>query len=296
MDEIQWGIRGTPFATYIKQLLLIASSTHALVDHVIANYMSDYEQAFTHVSADRVRNYEVMEWMGDSILNQTMAIYLYDRFSTEVNTVSIFTRLKINHISKNTLSSVAHDFGMTPYISATRAVHYNSKTSLHEDVLEAFYGCTYLIWRKLDLLVSPMICYELTQYWMDSKTISTDPEDLYDPITRLKELCDYFSGRDETRPKLILRTNSECRAIDDHHHRIYLQGQCIGESRANKKAKAQTEASRLALIELKLRGYEKPRIIQNIDPEISMAELDLEQYQRWVDTQETQETQELQDT
>lgn len=158
--------------------------------------MALYEQAFTHSSVSPT-NYEWLEILGDATLNKCIVWYINNRFPQLHNAegVKVIARLKIRLVSKNNFSEIAEQFGFLPFIQLNEE---NMKTKLNirsvlEDVLEAFFGATeMLIDKHFDQGSGYGICFQLLKNIMDRKQISLKYEDLYDPITRLKETFDIF--------------------------------------------------------------------------------------------------------
>lgn len=155
-----------------------------------------YAQAFTHSSVSPV-NYEWLEILGDATLNKAIVWYINNRFPQLHNAegVKVIARLKIKLVSKNNFSEIAEQYGFLPFIQINEE---NMKQKLNlksvlEDVLEAFFGTTELLIDKHYGQGSGYgICYELLKNIMDRRHISLKYEDLYDPITRLKETFDIF--------------------------------------------------------------------------------------------------------
>lgn len=158
--------------------------------------MALYEQAFTHSSVNPC-NYEWLEILGDATLNKCIVWYINNRFPQLHNAegVKVIARLKIRLVSKNNFSEIAEQFGFLPFIQLDEE---NMKTKLNlksilEDVLEAFFGATeMLVDKHFDQGSGHGVCYHLLKNIMDRKHISLKYEDLYDPITRLKETFDIF--------------------------------------------------------------------------------------------------------
>lgn len=156
--------------------------------------MALYEQAFTHYSVSGL-NYEWLEILGDATLNKCIVWYINGRFPQLRNAegVKVIARLKIKLVSKNSFSEIAEQFGFLPFI---RMNEENMRASLNlrsvlEDVLEAFFGATELLIDKHFGEGSGCgVCFRLLKNIMDRKHISLKYEDLYDPITRLKETFD----------------------------------------------------------------------------------------------------------
>lgn len=158
--------------------------------------MALYAQAFTHASVSPV-NYEWLEILGDATLNKCVVWYINNRFPQLHNAegVKVIARLKIKLVSKNNFSEIAEHYGFLPFIQLNEE---NMKTKLNlrsvlEDVLEAFFGATeILIDRHFGQGSGGGICFQLLKNIMDRRPISLKYEDLYDPITRLKETFDIF--------------------------------------------------------------------------------------------------------
>lgn len=161
-----------------------------------AEGMALYAQAFTHSSVSPT-NYEWLEILGDATLNKCVVWYINNRFPQLHNAegVKVIARLKIKLVSKNNFSEIAEQFGFLPFIQINEE---NMKQKLNlksvlEDVLEAFFGTTEMLIDKHYGQGSGYgICYELLKNIMDRRQISLRYEDLYDPITRLKETFDIF--------------------------------------------------------------------------------------------------------
>lgn len=186
------------FREKVRQILSLSSLKKEYIDKLTdEENMVLYKQAFTHPSVSDV-NYEWLEILGDATLNKCIVWYINSRFPQLQNAggVKVIARLKINLVSKNHFSSIAERLGFFQFI------HFNEENlktkvlntqSLMEDVFEAFFGATELL---IDKIVCPGagygICYHLLKNIMDPLPISLKYEDLYDPITRLKETFDVF--------------------------------------------------------------------------------------------------------
>lgn len=186
-----------PFQEKIRNFLRLSFLKQKYISKITdPEGMALYAQAFTHFSVSPV-NYEWLEILGDATLNKSVVWYINNRFPQLHNAegVKVIARLKIRLVSKNNFSEIAEQFGFLPFIQVNEE---NMKTKLNlksllEDVLEAFFGATeILIDRHFGQGTGYQICYELLKHILDRKTISLKYEDLYDPITRLKETFDIF--------------------------------------------------------------------------------------------------------
>lgn len=157
--------------------------------------MKIYESVFTHISIDPDNNYEFYEILGDVTLNKCIVWYIKDRFPMLQNAlgVKIIARLRINMVSKKNFSIISQKMGFLPYIRADEEHKSTKLSSLLEDVFEAFFGATeFIIDRMISVGSGYGICYQLLKSILDEEYISLKYEDLYDPITRLKETFDYY--------------------------------------------------------------------------------------------------------
>lgn len=159
-----------------------------------------YQTAFTSNTVNPEKNYELYEFLGDSLANTALMIYFNDVFPQLhcPKSVKIYSRLKIVHASKESFSKIGKDLGFWPYIkydanvAAEKTMLKKTNESLLEDVFEAFVGATHIILKNkfgiVGVGVAAQLIYNFIAAIFDAKEISFAPEDLYDAKTRLKEL------------------------------------------------------------------------------------------------------------
>ncbi len=119
--------------------------------------MRHYHHAFVHKSCLRdlppgTSSYERLEFLGDSILNSVIAVYLCDRFPDKQE--GFLTKLRNKIISGTTLASFARELGLHRFILMNdRALqnNWNFNPRLMEDVFEALVGALY---RDMGLLAA----------------------------------------------------------------------------------------------------------------------------------------------
>jgi dsRNA-specific ribonuclease len=190
------GDRGEKFRGFVVSLLAMSGLKKKYVDTLTGpEGMETYGQAFTHISIDAEKNYEFLEILGDATCNKCVVWYIKDRFPLLQNPegVKVIARLRINLVSKKNFAGLAEKLGFGEYISCDREIREQKGRSLLEDVFEAFIGATEML---VDKLISEgsgyYICFRILRVIFDGLTISLRYEDLYDPITRLKETFDFF--------------------------------------------------------------------------------------------------------
>tara|TARA_Y100001972_G_scaffold81750_1_gene99416 strand:+ start:2771 stop:3682 length:912 start_codon:yes stop_codon:yes gene_type:complete len=169
-----------------------------------------YGQGFTHKSIDEENNYEYYEWIGDSTANNCICWYLTKRFPQlkRPKAVKILARLKANLGSKHTFEKLSESLGFWDFISSGMdelkkngeiieyEVRQRKKKDLLEDTLESFIGVTQtLIDNIIKEGVGYKICYNIIKNLYDKMDISLKYEDLWDPITRLKEIFDKYCDK-----------------------------------------------------------------------------------------------------
>jgi dsRNA-specific ribonuclease len=182
-----------------KDFLLGVFETTLIEDRylsILTDQIDKYRQAFTAPSHNIEKNYELYEIMGDSTANEAILWYFYETFPQLrcTNGVKVISRLKINFSSTDAFSSMAEELGFWPYIKASDEERENpdKKRKLLEDVFEAFIGVTKLILLEKYGLhgVGNQFVYNIIKSILDKRTVSLDPEDLFDAKTKLKEVFD----------------------------------------------------------------------------------------------------------
>lgn len=213
------GPRDERFRSFIKLLLGKTGLKEATIELILKEEMPTYEKVFTHRSISEVDNYEYYEWMGDQICTVTVCKYLREKFPQyqKASGVKLFSRLKINFVSKKYFSGFGQKLGFLDYISSDLLTRLSTPDSLLEDVFEAFVGATDIIF---DRLVKDNAGYTPIAIFMkpllDSCPISVGYEDLYDAKTRLKELSEYINNQTFRYKRLA----SDPRSFTDQNFRI----------------------------------------------------------------------------
>jgi len=194
--ELSFGERGLPFKSFIQTLLQRSHLKKKYIDLLTnTESMNLYSDAFTHISIDPDRNYEYLEILGDVTCNKSIVWYIKERFPQLQNSdgVKVIARLRINLVSKKNFAMIAESLGFIDFISCEKEIKEQKGKSLLEDVFEAFFGATeVLIDKLLGNGAGYGICFRILSSILDEMNISLKYEDLYDPITRLKETFDFF--------------------------------------------------------------------------------------------------------
>lgn len=191
-----FGIRGPEFINYLSNIFTIGKLKPEYIELLTEqDSLEMYISAFTSPSVNSNQNYESLEFLGDSTINKIIVWYLSRRFPQLMNKENVKTlaRLKINLISKTTFSKIGRDLHIEQFITCTEDEWIKSQTKLIEDSLEALFGAIeYQIDSKIKIGAGYAICYNIMKPLLDKMDISLEYEDLYDSVTRLKEVFDIF--------------------------------------------------------------------------------------------------------
>lgn len=187
---------------YIVSLLERANLKRERVERIVSREgMELFVLAFTHSSYDPFKNYEYFEFIGDTIINQFVSSYIISKFP-DLTDVGTLTRIKHTLVSNKVLADILYRENLHLYI------RYGGwmLTSLEEepniqinkdwkdmlgDVMEAFCGCLKIvITDKLGYMegVALQIIHTILKSLFDTIQISTRYEDIYDAVSRLKEM------------------------------------------------------------------------------------------------------------
>ena len=179
---------------FMKFVLHLLGRINFLVDVKLDKEdMTIFEKAFTHpdVNSDPLKNYELLETLGDNTLNKCVLWYISSRFP-QLNCpegIEILTRLKIMIINTTSFSKLAEQLGFFNYISCLKNPPIITRMEIMEDVFESFFAAVEII---IDKKYKPgmgyIICYRLISNILDQEQFSISYDKLVDPKTRLKEM------------------------------------------------------------------------------------------------------------
>ncbi|MBV8048266.1 MAG: ribonuclease III [Paludibacterium sp.] len=183
----------TPPETRFRRLS--EALAHAFKDPVLLR------QALTHRSFGTPNN-ERFEFIGDSILNYTVARMLYDQFPTL--TEGELSRLRANLVNQNTLAEIAHELQLGEYLflgeGELKSGGFN-RPSILADALEAIFAAVSF---DVDFSCAEQVVRKL----YDARVRAIDPtRHAKDAKTRLQEA---LQARKLPLPKYrILTQNGE---------------------------------------------------------------------------------------
>jgi len=274
--EIYNGTRDDTFKQCILFILKLGQLKDKYVDYLLSpRALELYHQVFTHPSVNTELNYESLEILGDSTINQCIVWYLHRRFPKLNNPlgVKVIARLKINLVSKQQFFEFGKQLNLWPFISATSDVRQTKMKPTTEDVFEAFFGATQLLLDEVQMGLGNLICYRIIKVLFDTIPISLKYTDLYDPVTRLKETVDFYKGElgqivyEDTKDMEKLLTTSKVYRVQYHptrkchtcgnNVRDIKHKQYVGTGIASLKKDARHKACDDALRILEKSGFKK---------------------------------------
>lgn len=283
---ITYGTRGEKFLAFIQNMLSKGKIKQKYIQYLTDKDAMDlYAQAFTNPTADANNNYEFFEKLGDSTCNKIITWYIYRKYpklSVKPQGVMIITRL--SHLMRSTeiFSALALRLGFEEFISVGymmtvkkvyEPVMKVKRSSVLEDCFESFFGVTeFIIDSRFREGVGYAICNEIFKALLnDIELPSIKYENLFDSVTRLKELfdCNHFQRCDKTIGKLgtfkyIDEHVEECDGNGFVLKKVYVDytnwlghTSRIAEGHGSLKEKAKILAAERALVYFKDRGFFK---------------------------------------
>ena len=276
MEQMYLPAHTDKFKNHIISILQLSKLKQKHIDTILNHDgLELYSQAYTHPSVNPDINYECLEILGDSTLNQCIVWYLNRRFPQLRNPkgVKVIARLKINLVSKQTFFEIGKKIGLWEFIRADIPTRETKMKPSIEDVFEAFIGVTQTLLDNLKFGLGNMICYKIVESLFDDIEISLKYTDLYDPITRLKETVDcfrqhigsieYVDKKDEERRLVTsvvyrVRYHSPRKCFNcGQSSRDVISKEKIGTGVAALKKDARQRASEVALSTLLKMGFNK---------------------------------------
>jgi ribonuclease-3 len=144
--------------------------------------LETFRVAFMHKSASASHSYERMEFLGDSINSAILSAYIFRRFPRENE--GFLSRLRAYMISGKVYAEVSRQIGLPGWVQLGEDnEHLRLKSSVHEDVYEAFVGAMFLAFG-----------YPLTESWVvrsfeEYVDVSEIVRGVVNPRERLTNYC-----------------------------------------------------------------------------------------------------------
>ena len=184
----------------------MAAARRELIDHLGYSFQSDelVDLALTHRSHG-ARNYERLEFLGDSILGFTISSYLFQHFP-ELSEGEL-TRLRASLVRKETLAQLARGLELGKHLrlgSGELKSGGHDRDSILADALEALIGAIYIDGGIESTRETILRIYKDQLASVDPKAIQKDPK------TRLQE---FLQKRSQLIPEYeVLEVHGEAHA------------------------------------------------------------------------------------
>ncbi len=180
-----------------------------LLDKLEINYkeLKLYEKAFSHSSfvnesKDKtIESYERLEFLGDSILNNIVALYLYNNFVDRDPGELTLTRSYV--VKKEFLAKVGKELKFEEYIKVGVGERKTKlSNSIYEDVFESLVAAIYLDagYDETKNFIINKIC---------SKIKDIDIDNLKDYKTKLQEFLQNEKGKSVKYEKISEKNNAD---------------------------------------------------------------------------------------
>tara|TARA_B110000238_G_C16091525_1_gene424050 strand:+ start:761 stop:1612 length:852 start_codon:yes stop_codon:yes gene_type:complete len=241
--------------------------------------ISVYQNAFIHKSYSLTKNNledivdkpdgalelmnidnERLEFLGDSILSFVVAKYLYERYPKQNE--GFLTKLRTKLVNGDALCYFSQELGFGEYIIMSRYIedkcNGRKSTNILEDVFESFIGSMFLDFNKKEIPNTDLysgfgfhICEKFLINLIEEKV---DFEDLITTDTNYKEqIFRYFQTTYHKYPSFrhiscVNEGNKKTFTVEICSH----DGKTISQGGGNTKKKAEQNASKNALIHLKI--------------------------------------------
>jgi ribonuclease-3 len=199
---------------------------------------------------------EELEFVGDSILGNIVALYVFDRYPGEGE--GFMTKLKTRIVNNKTLGELARKMGFSPWLIISRHVEEvcNGRNNLRMlgSMLEAWIGAMYFHegkgGRGFEACQKWLI--KIIEKYIDFSGLITEDNNFKDQLLR------FYQGRWHQPPRY-----KEVDVVGPPHDRIFtmgvldIEGNIVATYTARNKKVAEQEASRLALEVLEKRDAEE---------------------------------------
>lgn len=259
--------RSDEFKKFISKLFSLGELSEKYTSCLLNDEnMVYFGEAFTSELVDPQHNYEVWEQLGDLSLNKFTVQYFYDRFPQLrcAKGVKVAARLRINYASKESFQEIAERLGFWEFVTAPNDLRHHKKKSLLEDTFEAFFGVLEEVCNNNIAFGSGYKCvYKILKRIFDDMPISLKYEDLFDSITRLKELFDMSETVFEGRLGKLRYNNTRDETPDGlaktEIYRVEKNGKetLIGTGSASLMKQSEKNAANVALTTLSRLGFTK---------------------------------------
>ena len=204
-----------------------------------------------------LQNYsnEVIEWLGDGIIQSVSAIYLYGRFKTQQE--GFLTKIRSKLVKTESLSKLALALGFDKYIILSNHIEVlcngRKNSRILEDCFEAFIGCMMNYFGETSEKEGFHTCYtfivSVIEKYIDIVELIVNDDNFKDQLMRFFQKK--YDGKFpiyESKP--VIQSIGE-NGITNKKFNMYVKdidGNIIGEGIAKSKKEAEQLAAKQALM------------------------------------------------
>ena len=226
-----------------QQVGVFYSKLIKILDFEIEN-IAIYTQAFTHRSLNKIDadgnqiNYERLEFLGDAVLGNVIALYLYN--NAPHGNEGYLTKMRSKIVSRERMNQIGKRLNLTDLIFSK--IGQNSfGENIYGNLLEALIGAIYLDkgFGKVEEFIYKNIIDEFK-----------DLELLEGKITSYKSIILEFSQKNKIPIQFETYEDESAENIKYFAVKLYFNNEIIAKARATSKKKAEEKAAQRAYFAL----------------------------------------------
>jgi dsRNA-specific ribonuclease len=206
-----------------------------------------WKRTFTHKSVNPNYNYETLEFYGDKVMNYAFAMYLYQRFGSEINQTNGTLLMNI-YVYKQYQAKIANNLGLKDYIYINPNIP-TPNVNIREDVVEAFFGSINQIGDEIQMGLGYVYCYNFITVIYNE--VDINPSSI--PIGPKTVLNQIYAKMGFGEPRYMVEKTDDPRLGEFKVSIVNRNGDVISTAYGSKPA-AEVEAARLAIEKLKSEG------------------------------------------
>ena len=97
------------------------------------------KRALTHSSIDNINSYERLEFLGDSIINNIVSNYLFNKFPSDSE--SDLSKKRVQLVNKKHISRISKSLNLYKHLSIEKNIIISNR--IHCDIYESLIGAIY---------------------------------------------------------------------------------------------------------------------------------------------------------
>ena len=211
----------------------------------ISNNLELYQEALTHKSflneqKKLKKNYERLEWLGDSILQYYVSLYIYQKFP-KIDPGEM-TLIRWHIVSSTSLSDFSKKINLSEFTNLSKSI-IKIKDKFYADIFESFIGALYI--DNQDLVLDIIL----------KNTVYDKINNLPKNFATLKNAKTLFQEKVQVHNKKSIDYKISETTGKDHNKtffcKLYLDEILMGKGRGKTKSEAEKNAAENALDKFK---------------------------------------------